>query len=80
MRLVIKSMNVRVCWFSDNLNAMCILEVSSRKPNLQAEALRVFHSLFDTRFVWNVHVVVFLEKKKAVLIISAESLIQMTGS
>ena len=38
-----KLMNARVRWFSDNQNVVRILEVGSRKPNLQAEALKVFH-------------------------------------
>ena len=34
--------NARVRWFTDNQNVVRILQVGSRKPHLQVEALRVF--------------------------------------
>ena len=40
--LVSKLKNERVKWFSDNQNVVRILEIGSRKPNLQEEALAVF--------------------------------------
>ena len=48
VRLVLESiahklMNARVRWFTDNQNVVRIIEVGSRKPHIQAEALRVFH-------------------------------------
>ena len=37
-----KLLNERVRWFTDNQNVACILQVGSRKPDLQAEALAIF--------------------------------------
>ena len=39
-----KLRNARVRWFSDNQNVVRILQVGSRKPNLQEQALRVFET------------------------------------
>ena len=40
--LVSKLKNERVKWFSDNQNEVSILEIGSKKPNIQEEALAVF--------------------------------------
>ena len=34
--------NARVWWFTDNQNVACILQVGSKKPLLQAVAVKVF--------------------------------------
>ena len=39
-----KLCNTRVRWFSDNQNVVRILQVGSRKPNLQEQALKVFET------------------------------------
>ncbi|KAL5496815.1 hypothetical protein EMCRGX_G013175 [Ephydatia muelleri] len=39
-----KLCNTRVRWFSDNQNVIRILQVGSRKPNLQEQALKVFET------------------------------------
>ena len=40
--LVLKLKNEQVRWFSDNQNVVTILNIGSKKPNLQKEALAVF--------------------------------------
>ena len=37
-----KLSNLRVHWFTDNQNVVCILQVGSAKSNIQVEALKVF--------------------------------------
>ena len=42
-----KLRNVRVKWFSDNQNVVRILQVGSRKPHLQEQAMKVFQTCID---------------------------------
>ena len=39
-----KLFNIRVRWFSDHQNVVYILQVGSRKPHLQEQAMKVFEN------------------------------------
>ena len=39
--------NSRVRWFTDNQNVVCILEVGSRKFDLQCEVVKVFNLMLE---------------------------------